>query len=72
MSVGGRLGTVIAGPVLVALSYHWLFWIPAAVSALSAIAALLVPAPPTDRSGARIGWAGAARPGEGWPLSVSP
>ena len=28
LAVGGGVGLVIAGPLVDALSYHWLFWIP--------------------------------------------
>ena len=28
LAVGGGVGLVIAGPLVEALSYHWLFWIP--------------------------------------------
>lgn len=60
MSVGGAAGTVVAGPILQRLSSHWLFWVPAVVSALAALAsARLVPATTPVRSGARIGWTGA-------------
>jgi MFS family permease len=60
MSVGGAAGTVMAGPLLQRLSSHWLFWIPAVVSALAAPAAYtLVPAGTPVRSGARIAWANA-------------
>ncbi|GGK03321.1 MFS transporter [Pilimelia anulata] len=60
LSVGGALGTVAAGPILDHLSYHWLFWIPAGVTAAAAAtAAVLVPRSPVDRGGARVGWAGA-------------
>ena len=28
LAVGGGIGLVIAGPIVEALSYHWLFWLP--------------------------------------------
>src|SRR6476661_1091368 len=28
LGIGGGLGIVLAGPIVDALSYHWLFWIP--------------------------------------------
>ncbi len=28
LAVGGGVGLVIAGPVVSALGYHWLFWVP--------------------------------------------
>jgi MFS family permease len=36
LSVGGALGTLAAEPVIAVLSYHWLFWLPAALSLLAA------------------------------------
>ena len=39
LSVGGGLGIVLAGPVVHALGYRWLFWIPGAFSLCGAIAA---------------------------------
>ena len=37
--VGGGAGIVLAGPIIGALNFHWLFWIPAVVVALVAVAA---------------------------------
>ena len=39
LAVGGGVGLVIAGPLVEALSYHWLFWIPMIITALAAVAA---------------------------------
>ena len=32
-AVGGSLGIVLAGPIVNALNWHWLFWLPAIVTA---------------------------------------
>lgn len=59
MSVGGASATVAAGPVLAAFNSHWLFGIPALVSALAMlpVAALL---PASARGRGRVDWFGAA------------
>ena len=38
LGIGGGLGIVLAGPILENLNYHWLFWIPCIVIAVTAIA----------------------------------
>ena len=59
LAVGSGLGVVLAGPIVDAWGWRWLFWIPAIVSSLTALLAwLLVPESPV-RSGGRISWAGA-------------
>ena len=40
--IGAGLGTVIAGPVVDNLSWHWLFWIPLVISVLAGIATVVV------------------------------
>jgi len=42
LAVGGGAGIVLAGPVVDALDYHWLFWMPAIAIGLATIAAFLV------------------------------
>ena len=39
LAVGGGVGLVLAGPIVDALSYHWLFWLPMILTALAAVAA---------------------------------
>jgi EmrB/QacA subfamily drug resistance transporter len=58
---GGVLGIVFAGPILDHLSYHWLYWIPLAVTTASlVIAYALVPARPGHASaGAGVSWSAA-------------
>jgi len=41
-AVGAGVGIVIAGPIVEALSYHWLFWLPMVVTAVAAVAAFVV------------------------------
>ncbi|MDT4936357.1 MAG: hypothetical protein QOG80_28 [Pseudonocardiales bacterium] len=44
VAVGAGLGIVLAGPIESSLDVHWLFWLPAILVAISAVAAhLLVP-----------------------------
>ena len=54
LAVGGGVGLVIAGPVVDTLSYHWLFWIPMAMTLVAAVAAAVwVPESP-ERAPGRI------------------
>jgi EmrB/QacA subfamily drug resistance transporter len=48
-AVGGGLGTVLAGPIVDLLDWHWLFWIPMAATAVAVVAAVRV----VPESGAR-------------------
>jgi EmrB/QacA subfamily drug resistance transporter len=41
-AVGAGLGIVLAGPIVEALNYHWLFWLPLILTVLAAVAAVLV------------------------------
>ena len=55
-AVGAGLGIVVAGPIVDALDYHWLFWIPMIMTVLAAVAThFLVPESPV-RSNGRISW----------------
>jgi EmrB/QacA subfamily drug resistance transporter len=55
-AVGGGLALVLAGPIVNALNYHWLFWIPMIITAAAAVASqILVPESP-NRSPGRISW----------------
>lgn len=42
LAVGGGLGTVLAGPIIDALDYHCLFWLPLIFIAVAAVAAHVV------------------------------
>jgi EmrB/QacA subfamily drug resistance transporter len=76
-AAGGGLGIVLAGPIVQALDYHWLFWIPGIIIGLTTIAAhVVVPESPV-RAGGRVSWTGAALL-SGWlvallvPISEAP
>lgn len=59
LAVGGGLGLVLAGPIVNALDYHWLFWIPGVVVAASAVAThFVIPESPVRTPG-RISWSAA-------------
>jgi len=52
LAVGGGIGLVLAGPLVNALSYHWLFWLPMIMTALAALAAaMFVPESPERTEG---------------------
>jgi EmrB/QacA subfamily drug resistance transporter len=55
-AVGAGLGIVLAGPIVDALDYHWLFWLPLILTVVAAVAAVLfVPESPVRTAG-RISW----------------
>ena len=59
LGIGGGVGIVLAGPILDHLGYHWLFWIPFGVVALTIVATIaLVPESPVRAKGS-VNWAGA-------------
>jgi EmrB/QacA subfamily drug resistance transporter len=58
LGIGGGLGIVLAGPILQHLSYHWLFWIPLAVTAVAAGAAFVFIPESTIREPGNIHWLG--------------
>ncbi|MFE0514168.1 MFS transporter [Streptomyces sp. NPDC058964] len=59
IAAGGGVGIVAAGPIVSALDYRWLFWIPVAVVAATvAIAVRYVPESP-NRTHGRVSWPGA-------------
>jgi EmrB/QacA subfamily drug resistance transporter len=56
IAVGAGVGLVVAGPIVNALGYHWLFWLPLIVLVGAALAAqFLVPESPVRTSGS-INW----------------
>jgi len=67
-AAGAGLGIVLAGPIVDALDYHWLFWIPMIVMALTVIAAhLVIPSrrfAPSERS---VGRASSCSRRGSWP-----
>ncbi|HSZ99949.1 MAG TPA: MFS transporter [Streptosporangiaceae bacterium] len=55
-AIGAGLGIVLAGPIVNALDYHWLFWLPMILTIVAAVAAVLfVPESPVRAPG-RISW----------------
>lgn len=60
LGIGGGLGIVLAGPIVDALNYHWLFWLPLVLIVIATVATVLfVPESPIKSPG-RINWLGAA------------
>ncbi|MEV4316068.1 MFS transporter [Actinocrispum sp. NPDC049592] len=56
LSVFGGVGTILAGPIVGALSWRWLFWLPMIVElAAAALVWRFVPESPS-RTGGRINW----------------
>jgi EmrB/QacA subfamily drug resistance transporter len=41
LGIGGGLGIVLAGPIVDALSYHWLFWFPLGLVAIATVTTVL-------------------------------
>ncbi|MCW2495625.1 MFS transporter [Jatrophihabitans sp.] len=54
LAVGGGLGIVLAGPIVDALDYHFLFWIPLVFIVIAAVAAHFVIPESRDTSPGRI------------------
>ncbi len=59
LAVGGGLGLVIAGPIVDALSYHWLFWLPMIMTIIAALAAAAFVPPSPVRTPGKISVAAA-------------
>src|SRR5579875_487026 len=55
-AAGAGLGIVLAGPIVDALSFHWLFWIPMIILVISAVAAHLVVPESRVRTAGRVSW----------------
>ncbi|MDX6390195.1 MAG: hypothetical protein QOJ73_1258 [Streptosporangiaceae bacterium] len=76
-AAGAGLGIVLAGPVVEALDYHWLFWIPAIILGIATAAAKVVVPESPVRAAGRLNW-GAALLLSGWlvallvPISEAP
>jgi EmrB/QacA subfamily drug resistance transporter len=69
IATGSGLGIVLAGPIVGALDWRWLFWIPMGVVVLVGLAAWrLVPASPTRTPG-RVNWL-AALLLSGWLITL--
>jgi EmrB/QacA subfamily drug resistance transporter len=60
IAAGGGLGIVLCGPIVQALSWRWLFWIPMIIVAVTAVLTYrYVPESPV-RSAGRVDWPAAA------------
>jgi MFS family permease len=68
-AVGAGLGIVLAGPIVDALDYHWLFWIPLIMIVLGAIAAQLFVPESRVRTAGKINWPAAALM-SGWLVAL--
>ncbi|NUS83762.1 MAG: MFS transporter [Streptomyces sp.] len=69
IAAGGGVGVVAAGPIVSALDYRWLFWLPVGIVAATALIALrFIPESPTRASG-RVNWLGAALL-SGWLIAL--
>ncbi|MDV7136410.1 MFS transporter [Williamsia muralis] len=55
-AVGAGLGIVLAGPIVEALSYHWLFWIPLMMIVLAGVAAFFFVPESKVRTAGKINW----------------
>ena len=55
-AVGAGLGIVIAGPIVSALDYHWLFWLPLILTAITAVCAIALVPESEVRAPGRISW----------------
>jgi EmrB/QacA subfamily drug resistance transporter len=60
IGIGGGLGIVLAGPIVNAFNYHWLFWFPLVLVVIATVATVFfIPESPIMSPG-RVNWAGAA------------
>src|SRR6204780_4031179 len=55
-AAGAGLGIVLAGPIVDALNYHWLFWIPMIILVIAAVAAHVVVPESRVRTAGRVNW----------------
>ncbi|WP_432967564.1 MFS transporter [Dactylosporangium sp. CA-233914] len=56
IALGGGLGIVLAGPVVAALNWRWLFWIPLGVVVVTGLLAWRFVPPSPQRSAGRVNW----------------
>lgn len=59
IAAGGGVGIVAAGPIVTALDYRWLFWIPVAVVAVTTLIALRYVPESATRARGSVNWLGA-------------
>jgi len=58
VAAGAGFGIVLAGPIVDALSYHWLFWIPMILVSAAAVATEIWIPESLVRGGAKVGYLG--------------
>lgn len=56
-AIGAGFGIVLAGPIVAALNFRWLFWIPLIMVAVAAVAALFLVPESWEKTPGRINWA---------------
>ncbi len=59
LGIGTGVGIVLAGPIVVHLSYHWLFWMPLFMTMVATAATVVFVPPSPVRAPGRINWLGA-------------
>lgn len=60
LGIGGGLGIVLAGPIIEAFDYHWLFWFPLVATVAATVATVFfIPESPVKSPG-KVDWRGAA------------
>ena len=59
IAAGGGVGIVAAGPIVSALDYRWLFWIPVGVVAATVLIALRYVPESSNRAEGSVSWLGA-------------
>jgi EmrB/QacA subfamily drug resistance transporter len=69
MGIGGGAGIILAGPIVDALSYHWLFWFPLIMVVIAVVATLLFVTESPIKTPGRINWLGAVLL-SGWLICV--
>lgn len=60
IAAGSGVGLVIAGPIVNALDYHWLFWLPAIFLAVATVAAKIVVPPSPVKVPGRVNFLAAS------------
>jgi EmrB/QacA subfamily drug resistance transporter len=59
IAAGGGVGIVAAGPIVSALDYRWLFWLPVGVVAVTTLIALRYVPESANRAQGHVNWSGA-------------
>ena len=68
VGIGAGAGVLLSGPIVDLASIRWLFWGPALIACLDAIAVYLVIPEPARRAAGRVNWVGAALMASGLAL----